>query len=47
MADFADEHQLPDGEYWIRNTKGKNLATMFRDLRRKNGGFWVEGRGNV
>lgn len=47
MADYADKHQLPNGEYWIVNDKGTNLATKYRELKFNNGRFWVEGRGNI
>jgi hypothetical protein len=50
MANWVDEHQLPPGIYWIRNSSGTNLATAIRELRYKiggYGGFWVEGRGHV
>lgn len=46
-ANFADEHGLPDGEYWIRNDKGTNIFTAIRELKRCGSSFWVEGRGNV
>lgn len=46
MADYADKHNLPYGEYWIRNDKGSNLLTSIRELK-YSGTFWVEGRGNV
>lgn len=47
MADYADEHGLPDGSYWIFNDKGTNLLTFIRELRREGSRFWVEGRGYV
>jgi hypothetical protein len=47
MANFADEHELPEGQYFIHNTRAANLYTMFRTLTRKGHGFHVEGRGNI
>lgn len=47
MANFADEHNLPDGTYFIHNDRGSNLFTSLRELTRKGRSFHVEGRGNV
>jgi len=50
MANWADEHHLSPGIYWIRNPSGANLATAIRELRYQTKGygrFWVEGRGNI
>lgn len=47
MANYADKHNLPDGNYWCYNDKGTNLLTSLREVKRKGSGFWVEGRGNI
>lgn len=47
MADYADDHHLPEGKYFIFNDKGGNALTRYRELTRKGTGFHVEGRGNV
>lgn len=47
MANFADQHQLPDGKYYIFNSTGGNLFTRYRELTRDGSRFHVEGRGNV
>ena len=45
MSNFADEHHLPEGEYFIRTT-GTSFMGL-RELKRTKTRFWVEGRGNV
>lgn len=47
MANFADQHSLPDGDYFIYNTAGGNLWTAMRELKRRGSRFWVAGRGNI
>jgi hypothetical protein len=50
MANFAEDHDLLPGVYWVRNDKGNNLLTAIRELNYKNKPFHqfhVEGRGNV
>jgi hypothetical protein len=47
MANYADEHELPEGKYYSRNPQGSNLLTAIREVTRKGSGFHVEGRGNI
>lgn len=47
MANFADEHHLPSGKYFIFNNTGANLFTRYRELTFDGSRFHVEGRGNI